>query len=517
MSRVIATHGAEEVMPTGLQKRGSRYYLRRRVPEDLIERLGRREITLALGTSDPKEARRRLTKEWSLLDDEWERLRRGQAGPDRLEDRPLSAISPTVIALADLDNLRLRREWAAREGRLAQFNQECEDALRLLNAMLSGELRPDDDLRVVEGRRNGIRAFLTGEGAMGLAVKRRLLVPSSEAENRLRALTSTTWETLVRKWAAERKPQEKTRKAHLAVAKEFAALMGDRPVEEVTRADVRAYKDKLIADETSTANLKTKLSRLRTLINYAYDNDLAGVRAAEGISLPKAKALARSPFDDEALRKLFGGPVHQQGLRPARGRGEAAYWLPLISLYTGARLEEIAQLRISDVLTLAYQDGAAEREAWFIRIAPVEEASRRLKTLASERYVPVHPELERLGLIRYTAALREKGEEQLFPRLTQERSGQRGRKWGEWFGQYLRETCGVVDKRIVFHSLRHTVKDCARNSGIPEGLQRQLMGHEGKDVADGYGRGFDRQSLINAICRYRVAGLPALNPSGELR
>jgi len=64
-------------MCTHLQRRGGRYFLRRRVPQDLQARYGRREITKALGTSDRRAAAvlcRRLGLE---LDDEF-RLARAQ-------------------------------------------------------------------------------------------------------------------------------------------------------------------------------------------------------------------------------------------------------------------------------------------------------------------------------------------------------------------------------------------------------------------------------------------------------
>lgn len=47
-------------LQTFLQRHGSRYHFRCRVLSDLVERLGRREIVRALGTSCPKEARQRV-------------------------------------------------------------------------------------------------------------------------------------------------------------------------------------------------------------------------------------------------------------------------------------------------------------------------------------------------------------------------------------------------------------------------------------------------------------------------
>jgi integrase len=65
---------------------------------------------------------------------------------------------------------------------------------------------------------------------------------------------------------------------------------------------------------------------------------------------------------------------------------------------------------------------------------------------------------------------------------------------------------------MVFHSFRHTFKDYARLAGIPEGVQRQLMGHSGKDVADDYGAGHWDHQLVEGMKLYRVPGLKIPRP-----
>jgi integrase len=107
-------------------------------------------------------------------------------------------------------------------------------------------------------------------------------------------------------------------------------------------------------------------------------------------------------------------PVFSQGARPAAGGGEAAFWLPLLGLFTGARLGELAPLTAADVTT----DQATGIP--IITITEDRENGRRLKTAASARVVPVHPELVRLGLLRFVEeAKRGIGSEaRLFPALT---------------------------------------------------------------------------------------------------
>lgn len=515
MARVAGTHGAEKPMPTGLQRRGARYYLRRRVPEHLMEAIGRSEIVRALGTSDFKEAKKLLVLAWAALDREFEALSAktdiSPASPGTPAD-DLAHISPTVIAITDLDSLRDRQVRAQRTGTLTEFRQQCADALTLYQEMLEGKRPTAEDLRVIEGRRNGIRAFLTGEGSMALSAARRVLVPSSAAENEARASKTTTWEELVAKWAAERKPRSKTHKAHLSVVRQFSVAVGLFPVERLTRKHAIQFKDWLVSANTSPPNIKTKLSRMKTLTNFGYENDLTGIKAFDGIRIKQPSERPRRSYDADNLMALFRGRVHQAADRPMQGRGEAAYWLPLIALYTGARIEEIAGLQVADLQRLQFSKADGEGDsADFFRFMNDKETQRELKTEQSERLTPIHPDLIALGLLRYGQALKASGEVQLFPRLTQHASGLRAHKWSQWFHAYLRGDCGVTDRKVVFHSFRHTFKDNCRNSGISEELQRAIMGHAPRDVADRYGEGFARFQIVAGMKKYKAFGLPPIN------
>jgi integrase len=59
----------------------------------------------------------------------------------------------------------------------------------------------------------------------------------------------------------------------------------------------------------------------------------------------------RAPWALEELRTLFSSTIFTQGHRPVSGKGEAAFWLPLMALFTGARLNELAPLTAADVIT----------------------------------------------------------------------------------------------------------------------------------------------------------------------
>lgn len=477
MARVSGTH-EDDSMPIGLQKRGSTYWLRRRVPQDLVAAYGKAEIVKSLKTKDRAEAKRRLVNETYALEQEFDARRAELIAPSPVvNDAPAPAPAPAPAGMSRLQRMR----------------GNSKQPKSLISVVLDLSESLDQQLEERAQRR-----------------------PDAAAGNVARTVTERTgpklsWGQLVELWAAERNPTQKTRKAHASIAKEFSEIR--ERVSGSTKADVLAYKEKLIAEGITAANLKTKLSRLKTLANYAHENGHIDNKIADGVRSPKPKTRSRVPYDDGSLQRLFSGPVHKGGARPAQGRGEAAYWLPLIALFTGARLEEIAGLLATDLVELTYQDeSGSEQRAWFFKFWPNPDSNRSLKNMGSERTVPVHPELVRLGLIRYAMTQPQDGEAQLFPRLTAHASGKRAHKWGQWFGTYLRTTCGITDKRTVFHSFRHSLKDAGRESGVPEELQRAIMGHSPKDVAGAYGLGFSRRRIVEGMSQIKVPGLPKLEP-----
>ena len=136
--------------------------------------------------------------------------------------------------------------------------------------------------------------------------------------------------------------------------------------------------------------------RLDKLPNYA--NPFHGVN----LITDEREAEHREFFDASDLRAIFGTKVYSRGDRPKGGCGEAAFWLPVIALLSGARQAELAQLRIED---LAQDD---ETGIWYFNIGT--DGGRAIKTASSRRRVPVHPHLVRIGLLRYRQSVIERNE-----------------------------------------------------------------------------------------------------------
>jgi len=202
----------------------------------------------------------------------------------------------------------------------------------------------------------------------------------------------------------------------------------------------------------------------------------------------------RLPYDADDLAKLFS----RDAVELCRKRGSADYWLPLLALFSGARLEELGQLRTAD---LRREDGVD-----FIAIEAGD--GKRVKTRGSQRRVPVHPELVRLGFLAYVARQREAGAVRLFPDLKAPAGRPLTAPWSKWWGRHARKACGITDKRKVFHSLRHAFIDAARLV-MEEEHRNGITGHANGSVGRRYGTGVSLKVLAESMAKLRYAALDA--------
>src|SRR6266481_6231195 len=114
------------------------------------------------------------------------------------------------------------------------------------------------------------------------------------------------------------------------------------------------------------------------------------------------------------------------------------------ALWTGMLLNECCQLMIDDV-----------RRVWDIPVIVIAEDpqgggdeadAKRVKTEAGERFVPIHPELERLGFLRHWRAMQRAGRRRVFPDLRPGANGYYSDPLSKWFGRYLRGLSEWTDR-----------------------------------------------------------------------
>ena len=256
-----------------------------------------------------------------------------------------------------------------------------------------------------------------------------------------------------------------------------------KPPVQLQRVDVARFRDHLGRQKLARGTIGKKIGFVSTLLQAGYDAGLVPSNVARGLRVPKAKieTLVRRSFSNPELERLMVSSLYTSRYRPVGGAGEAAAWLPLIALATGARLEEIAQLRVDDLI-LDRQYGP------LMRITDAGEG-QQLKTESSRRIIPLHAQLVNAGLLRYAALVKAARHDWLFPELAADHDGRRGANVGKWFQRYLRDKSGlgISDPAVVFHSFRHTFKTCCRAASIEEEVSDALTGHAPASVARAYG------------------------------
>ncbi|WP_172812018.1 phage integrase [Burkholderia sp. PAMC 28687] len=177
-----------------------------------------------------------------------------------------------------------------------------------------------------------------------------------------RTLTPTGGKSIhaiMRLWANEKKPVPRTVETAERALNRFRELMGDIEVPAVTKTHIVDFKDKLIAEGHSANTVNKTLNYMSIMFNHAIGQAWIDVDPAKGVRIAvkkKPKGSGRVPFSEAALNGIFAHPIYSEGIRPELGAGEAAYWLPLLGLYTGARIEELCQLAPKDIKQEKYRD-----------------------------------------------------------------------------------------------------------------------------------------------------------------
>jgi integrase len=278
---------------------------------------------------------------------------------------------------------------------------------------------------------------------------------------------------LVRDWS--RKQSEiRTIETYATNVAEFEALNGALPVIAITREHVKEYRDHLKDNDLSRVTVKNRVGGLGTLVRHGTTKDLIPAirNPFDNIDfddVPERPAIEdRRPYRLEELGVLFSSPVYTQGPQTEGQAKESSRWAPLLGPFVGARIEEIAQLRIDDVLLI--------NGVWALRIANLGP-DQNLKTDTSYRYVPLHQEVIQCGFLVYWAKVKHEGHARLFPSQSNQNKFKRwSNALGKWYSAYLTKI-GLEDERLCYHSFRYTFKQRCTQSGIENEVRDALTGH----------------------------------------
>ena len=249
----------------------------------------------------------------------------------------------------------------------------------------------------------------------------------------------------------------------------------------------------------SNSNINKLLSRVVACFNYALQRGYATNNYFKGYTLKNSKSAReqREQFSKEDLSKLFS---HQLFCNP-NDFAPFKYWLPILGLYTGCRLNELCQLHADDI----YQIG----DIWVIDINDKTE-DKKLKNSTSKRIIPIHSKLIELGFLNHVQQRKELfktgncSHSRLWPQLTLSSVSQcYGKKPSRFFNcQLKKETnVGVGTKNKSFHSFRHTLATELINALAPEERVAAITGHSlgSGELLNRYVKGIDIKQLKKDI------------------
>jgi integrase len=234
-------------------------------------------------------------------------------------------------------------------------------------------------------------------------------------------------------------------------------------------------KSKFTYNTLSITTINNQIRKVSTFFSwsvkqgYLNSNPMQGMKVRQKIS---AKS-ARLPFSEDNLKLLFNSCIYTEH----KFSQDYKYWLPLLALYTGARLEELCQLYLSDINLSA--------DIPYINISD-EQPEQHLKNNSSRRQVPIHPELIELGFDKLICDKQASNCTKLFDYLVPQRQ-KLGHKPSLWFSKYKFDQ-GIIDRKKVFHSFRHTIVANLIKTKAPIYELKSLLGHQhGSITFDLYG------------------------------
>ena len=229
------------------------------------------------------------------------------------------------------------------------------------------------------------------------------------------------------------------------------------------------------APRITAATINKQLGAVQSICVWANENglvpdDVQWTDPFSKLRLPEERS-ERTSFDVAELQLLFSSPLFTDHRFPLGSHGAAGFWLPVLALFTGARQAELGSLTAANVQT------DAETGVVLLNFVSERARGKRVKTEASERVVPVHPDVIRLGFLSYVEARkRDDGADAwLFPSVSPDKGRAGVPAFSQWFGRYLRAS-GVTDTAKVFHSFRHTAKDACVGAAPTTRCERRSLG-----------------------------------------
>lgn len=292
-------------------------------------------------------------------------------------------------------------------------------------------------------------------------------------------------------YVAERQPSLRTSRAWRRHLSHLIQFLGHDDAKKIEQRDGIRWKDHLALEcQLSPATINDAyLAALKTTLNYGVQNSLLAENVVSKVRVreqPKLRTRERGLNDNEALM-ILRATMAQSPPKLTPERAFARRWVPWLCAFSGARVNEITQMRAEDIRRV---DG-------FLTMLITPDAGS-VKNYQS-RQVPIHPQILDLGFEK--ALVGKTGPLFFDPRRRQKPTPENTQaiKTGEHLAQWVR-SIGVMDKRVQpNHGWRHRFKTIARRVQMDPEVRDVIQGHKPRTEGEAYGD-TDIEVLFRAIC-----------------
>jgi hypothetical protein len=164
-------------------------------------------------------------------------------------------------------------------------------------------------------------------------------------------------------------------------------------LQDIDRPILVEYRDKLSQEGKHAKTVNKYMQMLSSVLRHASRLKWSTGNPAEGLSLKDARREdeIRQAFTLLEINQIFLALQDAKKSFYDANRHER-YWLPLLGIYTGARVNELAQLSLVDIVE--------EQSIPSINItAAGDDNGKRIKSESARRTIPLHKDLLTLGFI----------------------------------------------------------------------------------------------------------------------
>ncbi|MFW9082796.1 tyrosine-type recombinase/integrase [Pseudomonas sp. P2757] len=294
---------------------------------------------------------------------------------------------------------------------------------------------------------------------------------------------AVTFEALSALYVADRGQDQKasTLKETTICHRVLGLVLGELDMRTHSRADLVALRDRL-SDGRMPSTVNKLIVKLSAVLAWSVENGHISKSYDRNLKFTKGTESSRKAFTQDQVGKL----VAYSNTLPETSWKR---WLLSLGAITGGRLNEISQLTVGDVQTLASG----------ITVIHINEAGegKSIKNKRSERLVPLTDGaygFDLAAFLRYVEACTLSGSDSL---------AQIGyRPGGEWANQQaipaaLGESFGPG---LTFHSMRHSLASLMQAKGVPTAYAQAVMGHaSGTITFDVYGSGVPVETIAEML------------------